>query len=177
MVFLIGFRGTGKTTLGKLLARKLGYAFVDTDKIICQRKGASVKTIVDQEGWEGFRRSEVKVLTEFGNASRTVVATGGGAILHRQFWQEMRNKAIIIWLTAESDVLLQRICRNTSMMDNRPSLTGKEVGQEILEVLHEREPLYREFAHFTIDTGRMKVMETVDSIYRTLTKKIESGRI
>ena len=173
MVFLIGFRGTGKTTVGKLLARKLGYAFVDTDQRICQRKGASVKTIVDREGWEGFRRCEAEVLTECGDALRTVVATGGGAVLHRQFWQEIGNNATIIWLTAGSDVLLRRICRDSSTMDNRPSLTGKEVSQEILEVLHEREPMYREFAHFTVDTGRMKVMEAVDSIHKNLTKTEE----
>jgi shikimate kinase len=170
MVFLIGFRGTGKTTIGERLARKLGYSFIDTDQRICQRKGASVKTIVAREGWEGFRNCEAGILTESGNTKRTVVATGGGAVLHRQFWQGIGNNATIIWLTAESDVLLQRICRDASTTDNRPSLTGKEVGQEILEILREREPLYRELAHFTVDTGRMKVMEAVDSIYEKLTK-------
>jgi shikimate kinase len=170
MVFLIGFRGTGKTTVGKLLARKLGYAFIDTDQCICRKKGASVKTIVDREGWEGFRRCEAEVLTECGDAVRTVVATGGGAVLHRQFWQEIGQNAAVIWLTAGSEILLQRICRDSSTTDNRPSLTGKKVGQEIVEVLNERVPLYRELADFTVDTGKMKVMETVDCIYKNLTK-------
>jgi shikimate kinase len=170
MVFLIGFRGTGKTTVGKLLARKLGYAFIDTDQCICRKKGTSVKTIVDREGWEGFRRCEAEVLTECGNTGRTVVATGGGAVLHRQFWQGIGKNAVIVWLTAGSEILLERICRDSSTMDNRPSLTGKEVGQEILEVLREREPMYREFADFTVDTGKLKVMEAVDFICKNLTK-------
>lgn len=170
MVFLIGFRGTGKTTVGKLLARKLGYAFIDTDKCICRKKGSSIKTIVDRGGWEGFRRCEAEVLIECGDALRTVVATGGGAVLHRQFWQGIGKNAAIIWLTAGSEILLQRICRDSLTTDNRPSLTGKEVGQEILEVLREREPMYREFADFTVDTGKTKVKETVDLIYKNLTK-------
>jgi shikimate kinase len=173
LVFLIGFRGTGKTTLGRLLARKLKYVFVDTDQRICQRKGASIKAIIDREGWDGFRRCEAEVLTELGDAVRSVIATGGGAVLHQRFWQAIKNKAIVIRLTADNSVLLQRLCRDTSTEENRPSLTGKAMSQEILEVLREREPLYREYADFTVDTGRLKARDAVDSIYKKLVKMIE----
>jgi shikimate kinase len=168
LIILIGFRGTGKTTVGELLAQKIGGAFVDTDQRICQKKEASVKMIVEREGWEGFRRCEEEVLKELAHATGSVVATGGGAVLHRQVWPELKKNATIVWLTADTAILMQRICREAS--DNRPSLSGKGVAEEMAQILEEREPLYRELADFTVDTGRMRAVETVDYIYQRIEK-------
>jgi shikimate kinase len=162
LIILIGFRGTGKTTVGELLARKVGCTFIDTDQRICQRKGASIKTIVGKEGWEGFRRCEEEVLRELADATGSVVATGGGAVLHRQVWPELKKNATIVWLMADTAVLMGRIRRDNS--DNRPSLSGKGVAEELVQILKEREPLYRDLAHFSVDTGRMKPDETADFI-------------
>ncbi len=164
MIFLIGFRGTGKTTVGGLLARKLGYAFVDTDKRICEKKGSSIRMIVEREGWEGFRRCEEEVLQELTAATGCVVATGGGAVLHRHVWQKLKKNGIIVWLLADSRVLLQRIAADGSTRDNRPSLSGKGTETELDDILREREPLYREIAHFALDTGQAGISEIVDKI-------------
>ena len=164
LIFLIGFRATGKTSVGERLALKLGCAFTDTDQRICLKKGSSIKAIVDCEGWEGFRRCEREVLGELAGAAG-VVATGGGAVLHRDLWQELRKNATIVWLRAESGIVLRRICADSSTADNRPSLSGKGFAEEISEILKEREPLYREIADCTVDTGRMSIDEAVECIY------------
>jgi shikimate kinase len=171
LIILIGFRGTGKSTVGELLARKIGCNFIDTDQRICQKKGASVTMIVEREGWAGFRRCEEEVLKEMTGAIGSVVATGGGAILHRQVWPELQKNATIVWLTADTDILMRRICRDDS--GNRPSLSGKGIAEEMAEILKEREPLYRELAHFSVDTGRLKPVEAVDYIYERVIKILE----
>ena len=168
LIILIGFRGTGKTTIGELLAQRCGCTFVDTDQRICQIKGDSVTTIVQREGWEGFRRCEEEVLRELAGLSGSVVATGGGAVLHRQIWPELKKNATIVWLTADTNVLMQRIGRDAP--DNRPSLSGKGVLEEMVQILAEREPLYRELAHFSVDTGRLRAGEAVDSIVERVAK-------
>ena len=173
LIILIGFRGTGKTTVGELLAQRCGCPFVDTDQRICQRKGASVKTIVEREGWEEFRRCEEEVLRELAGVTGSVVATGGGAVVHRQAWQELKKTATIVWLTADTAILMQRICKDDATKDNRPSLTGKGVAEELIQILKEREPLYRELAQFAVDTGRLKVVEAVDYIYERAGKILE----
>jgi shikimate kinase len=168
LIILIGFRGTGKTTVGELLAQRCGCPFVDTDQRICQIKGASITTIVEREGWEGFRRCEEEVLRDLADATGSVVATGGGAVLHRQVWPELKKYATIVWLTADTAILMQRIGRDAP--DNRPSLSGKGVVEEMAQILAEREPLYRELAHFSIDTGRLRADEAVDSILERVAK-------
>ena len=168
LIILIGFRGTGKTTVGELLAQRCGCTFVDTDQRICQIKGASVTTIVEREGWEGFRRCEEEVLQDLADATGSVVATGGGAVLHRQVWEELKKNATIVWLTADTAVLVQRIGRDAP--DNRPSLLGKGVAKEVAQILKEREPLYRELADFSVDTGRMRAVEAVDYIVERVAK-------
>jgi shikimate kinase len=165
LIFLIGFRATGKTSVGERLAGKLGCRFIDTDQRICLKKGSSIKAIVEREGWEGFRRCEREVLEEVAQVSGCVVATGGGAVLHRDFWKGLRKGAAVIWLKAESGIVLQRICADAATADNRPSLSGKGFAEEIVEIMNEREPMYREFADYSVDTGRMTVDEAVGFIY------------
>jgi shikimate kinase len=168
LIILIGFRGTGKTTVGELLAQRCGCSFVDTDQRICQIKGASVTTIVQREGWEGFRRCEEEVLRDLADATGGVVATGGGAVLHRQVWPELKKNATIVWLTADTSILMQRIGRDAP--DNRPSLSGKGIVEEMIQVLEEREPLYRQLADFSVDTGRLPAVEAVDYIVARVAK-------
>ncbi len=176
MIFLIGFRGTGKTTIGGLLAEKLGYTFIDTDSRICQKKGSSIKTIVENEGWDGFRRCEEEVLRELTDATGSVVATGGGAVLHRQVWQELKRNGIIVWLMADDSILLQRIKADVSTQENRPSLSGRGIAEEMMDILKEREPLYRAIAHFAVDTGKVGVAEAVEKIREKAAKITRTGQ-
>ena len=142
----------------------LSYRFPDEDKEI--KNGAQL--IVRES-----QAAQFVYLGEFGDTTGTVVATGGGAVLHRQIWRELRKNATIVWLTADTAILMQRICKDDATKDNRPSLTGKGVAEELAQILKEREPLYRELAQFTVDTGRLKVVEAVDYIYERAGKILE----
>ncbi len=164
IIFLIGFRAVGKTTIGRALADRLGFAFMDTDLLICEKKGATVKAIVQAEGWDGFRRCEQEVLRGLVDQRRCVIATGGGAVLHQLLWPLLKEHGYVVWLTAEPDILCQRIQADTVSDTLRPSLSGKAVCAEVREILALREPLYREAADIIVDTGKLSVPEVMDKI-------------
>lgn len=168
IVFLIGFRAVGKTTIGKKLAERLGFAFLDTDTLICEKKGATVNAIVQAEGWDGFRRCEQEVLRGLETRRRCVIATGGGAILHQHLWSVLKGHGVVVWLTAESDIICRRIQADSVSVGQRPSLTGKSVCAEVREIMAVREPLYRETADLVVDTGAMSVPQVVDLIERAV---------
>jgi shikimate kinase len=165
IIFLIGFRAVGKTTIGRALADRLGFTFLDTDLLICEKKGATVKAIVQAEGWDGFRRCEQEVLRGLGGLRRCVIATGGGAVLHQPLWPLLKEHGHVVWLTAEPDIICQRIQADSASDTLRPSLlSGKAVCAEVREILALREPLYRETADIIVDTGKLSVSEILDKI-------------
>lgn len=168
IVFLIGFRAVGKTTIGKKLAERLGFTFLDTDALICEKKGATVNVIVQAEGWDGFRRCEQEVLRELEACRRCVIATGGGAILHQPLWSVLKEHGFVVWLTAEPDIICQRIRADSVSDGQRPSLTGKSVCAEVREIMAVREPLYRETADLVVDTGVLSVPEVLDIIEKVV---------
>ncbi|HKJ64985.1 MAG TPA: shikimate kinase AroL [Desulfopila sp.] len=155
LIFLIGYRGVGKTTIGRKLAEFLGYAFVDTDALIVCRKRAAIAAIVAEEGWEEFRRLEKEVLNSLRDGGKKVVATGGGAVLHRQVWQQLRPRGTIFWLTAETESILQRLGADPATEHQRPSLTGQSIAEEAAAVMAERQPLYKCTAHYCVDTSNL----------------------
>lgn len=163
-IFLIGYRATGKTTIGKPLANRLGFDFLDTDHLIRHRMSCDVADIVAAEGWEGFRRYEAEALAEAGNGRKMVIATGGGAILHQGFWQRISDKGFIVWLSADLLTLTKRLKLSEDEDRGRPSLTGKTIHAEVKTVLEERLPLYRQYADIEVDTGKMGTTEAVDVI-------------
>lgn len=120
--------------------------------------------IVHAEGWEGFRRCEQEVLRGLGERRRCVIATGGGAILHRHLWPDLKEHGHVVWLTADPDIICRRIQADSVSDALRPSLTGKAVCAEVREVLALREPMYRETADMIVDTGMLSVEEIVDLI-------------
>ncbi len=164
IIFLIGFRAVGKTTIGRRLADRLGFAFLDTDLLICEKKGGTVNAIVQAEGWDGFRRCEQEVLRGLVDQSRCVIATGGGAVLHQPLWPLLKEHGHVVWLTADPDIICQRIQADSATDGLRPSLSGKAVCAEVREILAIREPLYRETADMIVDTDTLSVVEVVDRI-------------
>ncbi len=175
LIFLIGFRAAGKTTVGSKLAECLGFEFIDTDQLICDAHQKTVREIVERGGWREFRRLEEKALEEAAGGRRRVVATGGGAVLHRRAWQWIRDRALVVYLEVEPGVLRRRLSRVDNGDASRPSLTGKAVVAEMEGVLGERLPLYREYAHIHIDTGRLSVEETVSQIVDAFTGRESKG--
>lgn len=163
-VYLIGGRAVGKSSIGVKLARKLGYRFLDTDTLITDACGCSVADIVDREGWQAFRACEKQALLQLITEKSCVVATGGGAILHRELWLELKKQGKVVWLKADSAILCERIAGDHHSAVQRPSLTGKDICQELEDVLEERNPLYRETADYIIDSGKMTIDEAVQAI-------------
>lgn len=171
LVFIIGFRAVGKSTVGRLLARKLHYDFQDTDQLICQRVGMSIDAIVQNEGWDGFRAHERAVLQQTSTLSCAVISTGGGAILHQTIWQEIAPVAKVIWLKAEQETIVSRIQQDQNSQSQRPSLTGKELSQEVRQTLYERTPLYAAMAHHVADTEQCTPVEIVENLVVSLWNK------
>ena len=163
-IYLIGCRAVGKSCVGAELARRLGYDFLDTDTMIVKKTGVSVASMVAEKGWQGFRKVESEVLSELGGRRSCVIATGGGAILHRELWGELKKQGLVVWLQADQEILCDRLRRDQNSETLRPSLTGKDICQELSDVLRERKPLYLETADLAVDTGKLTVAEAVHAI-------------
>ncbi|MEQ5400999.1 shikimate kinase AroL [Providencia rettgeri] len=152
MFYIIGPRGSGKTTIGKKFAESKGYQFVDTDKLILEKAGKSIAEIVEQHGWDYFRQLETDVLKSI-TQSDMIVSTGGGLVLAEENQQIMRNSGTVIYLNTHPEVLAKRLAAEPQA-DQRPSLTGKSLVEEIEEVMQQREPIYRATAHHIIDAAQ-----------------------
>lgn len=164
-IFLIGFRGTGKTTIGSLLAQHLDYQFSDTDDMICRAHG-SVEEIVKASGWDAFRRLELDALRQSSSAARMVIATGGGAVLHTDFWLGLGDDSLVIWLYCDEETTLSRLQLDGDSNGMRPSLTGDPVTRETSLLLKEREPLYKRFSHERVST----MDKSISSVAREVTE-------
>ena len=163
-IFLVGFRAVGKTTVGKALALKMGFDFLDTDRLVCQKNGCSIGAIVKEEGWKGFRSLEEEVLQSLVGCTKCVVASGGGAVLHQRPWEQLRKRSLIVWLSAPPEVLFGRLRHDAGSDENRPSLTGRNTYSELIDILRQREPLYSKTAHLEIAAGGRHVSEIVEII-------------
>lgn len=152
-IVLTGFRATGKTSVGLVLAEKLGYAFIDTDVLLSERLGDTVADIVSRHGWEYFRRAERALLTEVAAMEQTVVATGGGAIEHGEQWQKIRQGSYVVWLDADTATIVLRMQGDPRSADQRPSLSGAPPSEEVAALLEKRRPLYRAGADLHLDTS------------------------
>jgi shikimate kinase len=148
-VFLIGMPGSGKSTVGRLLARETGRSFIDSDREIEARSGVSIATIFELEGEAGFRKRESQVLDELTQRSDLVLATGGGAVLAETNREHLKSRGLVIYLQASTDELVRR----TSGDKSRPLLQGDDPRGRLLELLQLRQPLYEATAHVSFHSG------------------------
>lgn len=154
-IALIGARGSGKSTVGALLAELLNVPHVDTDGLIEAAAGKSIAEIFASEGEAGFRRRELSATLGVLLVCPAVISLGGGFVLHHEEdWIAMRRAAKIVWLTAPADVLAERIQSDPKSPTRRPRLTAKSAEEEMEEILGAREPLYRNYADFVVDTSK-----------------------
>ena len=151
-LFLIGYRCTGKTSVGRCLADKLGWSFFDTDALIVQQQKMSIREIVGAHGWENFRQMERDILKTVCDSKMQVVATGGGIVLDEQNVQLMRENGNIIWLRAEPETIKNRMLQDEDSVNFRPALTLNDSLSEIEEILQLREPLYKNAMDLSVDT-------------------------
>ncbi len=163
-VVLIGYRGSGKTSVGKLLAERLKVPFVDTDRLVVRDVGRSIVEIFEQEGEAGFRRYESEAIADLVGRRAVVVSVGGGAIMVAANMEALRSLGKIVWLTAPAEVLYGRIVEDASSRGARPALTSLVGVEEVRHVLAEREPVYRRWADVEISTDGVEIEAVVGRI-------------
>ncbi len=163
-VFLIGLPGSGKSTVGRQLARRLGLPFVDVDVHIEAQLGCSIRAYFEREGETAFRHLEAAAIDEVSQGGLSVVSTGGGAVLRDENRQRMRQRGHVVYLRSSPEELYRRLRHDR----NRPLLQVDDPLAKLRELHAQRHPLYEQAAHFTIDTGRPSVATLVNMIVMQL---------
>jgi len=163
-VVLVGPMGTGKTTIGRLLARELQFEFRDSDREIEERCGADIPWIFDVEGEEGFRAREKVVIEDLAKQSDIVLATGGGAIVEPENQQVLRKNGFVVFLNTSVEQQYERTRRDRK----RPLLQHQDPKTVLRELMAVREPIYRALADFTISTESRRPRNVVKEIIRAI---------
>jgi shikimate kinase len=161
LIVFVGPMGAGKTTIGKILAKELGFDFYDSDKEIERRTGANIPWIFDVEGESGFRDRESLVLEDLCQLKSAVLATGGGAMMRAGNRDCVTANGFVVYLNTSVDQQYKR----THKDKNRPLLQGNKDARQVLSDLYEvRDPLYREVADFVVDTDKKSLKSIVKDI-------------
>jgi len=167
-IVLIGYRGAGKTGVGKTLAAKIGVSFLDTDDMIEARTGRTIAEIVGQKGWSFFRKLEREALTDLGPVEGAVIATGGGIPEDPENREILRRLGRVVWLKATEEETVRRIRGDGSTGTRRPPLAGGDLLSEIEKILKRRNPCYEAAADWTVDTTGKAVDAVADEILRMI---------
>jgi shikimate kinase len=171
-IVLIGYRGAGKSTVGRRLATRLGREFVDADDLLEKRQGALIRDIVKSLGWEHFRAMEKRIIEEISSGDNLVIAPGGGAVLDDENVRSLKKNGLVIWLKADRQVLYRRMGEDPRTISSRPTLTGKGTLEEFEEVMAFREPFYQKAADIQLDTVDLEVEEVVERILSILLERM-----
>ncbi len=169
-IILTGYRATGKSSIGKILADLLDFGFIDTDQTIEKRQGETIKEMVSRGGWDLFRRKEEDVLLEMAGSKNKVIATGGGSVMHENAWAKLRQNALAVLLTADVKTICRRLAADSDLDDLRPALTEMGTMDEIAMVLDERQPLYEKSSDLIINTEGKTPEEVAEFIVAELKK-------
>lgn len=163
-IILIGYRCTGKTSVGKKLAERLDLPFIDTDGLIMLDAGMSVDEIVREGGWALFRQKEREVIAGLSPAEDIIIAPGGGALEDPENREALRKSGLFVWLTADIKMIAERMCSDRKSDGQRPPLSGDDPETEAAVMIRKREPVYRELADLTIDTSNKSIDAVADEI-------------
>ncbi len=160
-IVLIGYRGTGKSTVAKILGQRLQRTVISTDAEIVKEAGQAIPQIVEKFGWDHFRDLETQMCKKLQNQDNLIIDTGGGLILKKENANILIANCTIFWLTAEVSTIVKRISSDTQ----RPSLSGtKTFVEEIEDILKERTPKYQAAAHHSIPTDQSTPHKLADTI-------------
>jgi len=170
IIFLIGYRCTGKTSVGKALAEAIGWTAVDADTMLVEENGISIAEIVSSQGWDSFRAKEKDVLKKLCALDKHVIATGGGVILDKDNVRRMNKCGTVIWLKAEPETIKKRIVQDQTTEEFRPSLTSKGLLDEIEEMLSDRNPIYEAAMDYLVDTDNKDIKDICSIIQDRLNK-------
>lgn len=173
-VILIGYRATGKSTVGRYLSRRLHIPFWDTDRIIEETAGMPIKDLVAREGWPAFREKEKEAVASLRDRGLGVVSTGGGVILAEENRKLLKGLGPVIYLKACLPDILERLMRDARGRQTRPQFTAESLADETAAVLAQRIPLYEATADFIVDTEAKNVVRVTEEIYEYL---LETGAV
>jgi shikimate kinase len=163
LLFLVGYRGSGKTTVGRALADRLGWAFLDADVVLEERAGKTIRDIFAADGEAAFRDLESTILADLVKRTNTIIATGGGVVLRETNRQLLAETGFVAWLTADPATLWARIQGDPTTAERRPALAGGGP-EEVERLLAVREPLYRSVADVEVAVGAVSPDRAADDI-------------
>jgi len=173
-IILIGYRASGKTTVGKLLAVLLKNHFYDSDSVVEEIVGAPVKNIIAHHGWEYFRKKEAEAIQLLSTKGDSVIAAGGGAILSAENVKLVKQMGVIVWLNAPIKDIINRLTEDAQNDATRPQFTTDDLAKETVDIFAERLPLYKKTADFMVDTVGKSAPQIAETIYHYL---LESGML
>jgi shikimate kinase len=163
-IILIGYRCTGKTSLGQRLAERLGIPFMDTDKLVEAATGKTISAMIEEGGWNFFRQREKEAIRNLTSLEKSVIATGGGAVLDEENAGILKKEGPLIWLVADEETILKRMLADAATAAQRPPLSTHDLQKEINDTLAVRTPVYRRLADFSIDTALTGIDDSVEKI-------------
>jgi shikimate kinase len=176
-IALIGFRASGKSLVGKLLAQELNFSYVDMDERLVAASGRSIDQWVQDQGWESFRKAESELLKELVREQGLIVATGGGVVLSADNRKLLKDHFLVIWLKASPETTYARMCGDPNTETNRPAFTSLPLREEIRKILAERARLYQETAHITLATDAALPEKLVSKVKDELSQRREAHSI
>jgi shikimate kinase len=170
-IILIGYRGTGKTAVGKALSRKLGRPFYDADVFLEEKLDRTISDMVAQDGWAFFRAREKETIRELSALEQSVIATGGGAVMDKDNVDCLANNGLFVLLKADISTMIERIQADETSQQQRPDLVDGGIYEETKTMITQRMPTYEKVADMAVDTTRLTIDEVVDIIMQnTLTE-------
>ena len=167
-IVLIGYRGTGKTSIAGVLAKLLGLQVIATDSMLEKKAGRPIAAIVKEKGWGYFRKLEQDVVAEAAALDRAVIDCGGGAVVNPENAEKLKKSGVFVLLNADAAVIRQRLGQAGAA--GRPPLKGKSAVEEVDAVLKERMPIYMKLADLIVDTGNSSVEDAAAEIVKRLNK-------
>ena len=174
-IVLTGYRCSGKTTIGKILAGDLGRRFVDTDRVIEERAGSSIKEYVSVNGWEKFRDLEREIVADIALGDNLIIATGGGVVIEPENMTNLRKNGWVVWLQVDPETIRDRMGKDVHTVGARPSLSGEGSLNEIEEVLKERHELYAWSFDHRLRTDSVSPAETAEAIIEKFSSEPGEG--
>lgn len=163
-LILVGYRASGKTTVGEILARRMGWHFVDLDDLVARKAGKTIAEIFASEGEEGFRRREREACEQLRKSKNHVIALGGGTLMDPECRALIKRVGKSIWLKAPASVLWSRISRDEASARNRPDLTAEGGLTEVESLLRQRDPIYKSVSVHVVDSVTDSPEEIAEAI-------------
>ena len=173
-VILIGYRASGKSTVGIMLSFMLKIPFTDTDSLLEENSGMPVREIIAQKGWDDFRALERETIQSLKQKGAGVIATGGGVVLLGENVILLKQMGVVVWLNAPLPDIINRLQEDAQTEAKRPQFTNGNLVQETMDVLEQRMPLYKSAADFVVETEGKNALQVTDEIYQYL---LESGMV